>query len=322
MRLSDRRVVGAGVELPALGLGTAPLGWLFTEITEDDAVETVRAAVEQGIRYADTAPSYGLGLAERRLGAGLAPRPADFVISSKAGRLLRPPASPAPPRFPGAPDLEPVPAWAPGEVRRSIEESLQRLATDRIDIVYLHDGDDAEDELRAVAIPELVALREEGLVGGIGVGMNQSEMPARLVRDDLGLDVILVAGRYSVLEHDAVGELLPLCEERDVAVVLGGVLGTGLLANAAARYNYREPSAEVQHRASIFRGVCAAHGVDPVAAALQFPFGHPAVASIVVGMRSPDEVLTNVRAFETQVPPELWDDLRGVGTIPEGVPTP
>jgi D-threo-aldose 1-dehydrogenase len=325
MSAEPRRIVGRGVALPRLGLGTAPLGWLFREISEEDAVATVRAALDGGIRLIDTAAGYGLGTAEQRVGLALdGEAPDDLVISTKAGRLMRPAPPGTPPRFPGAPALEPVVAWGRGEIRRSLEESLERLGRDRVDVLYLHDPDDAEGELRDHAIAEAIALREEGVVGAVGVGMNQCEMPARLVRDDLGLDVLLIAGRYSLLTFAAADELLPLCAERGVAVVLGGVLATGVLADPGpgARFEYREAPSEIVERAHTIRRICAGHGVDPLAAAMQFPFAQPAVASVVVGMRSPTEAAANARAFAEPVPPELWAALRMAGVLPERIVTP
>lgn len=317
-------VLRSGVSLTALGLGTAQFGNLYRETTEDEAAGALDAAWNGGIRYFDTAPHYGLGLSERRLGALLRTKPRDaFVLSTKVGRLLEP--------NPGGEgerdeDMFDVPAthrrrwdFSAEGVRRSIEESLERLGLDRIDIAYLHDPDDFGEQAIAEAIPALVALREQGVIGAVGAGMNQSALPAEFIRRT-DIDVIMLAGRFTLLEQGALADLLPLAQERGVGIVIAGVYNSGLLAtahpDAQAKYNYAEAPDELIRKATAIARVCERHGVDLPTASLAFVFRHPAVASIVVGARTRDQMRSNLDRFTTPVPAELWEDLENEGLIP------
>jgi D-threo-aldose 1-dehydrogenase len=316
-----------GLRVSALAFGTAPLGNLFAPVAEEDADATVAAALGAGLSYVDTAPHYGLGLAERRLGRLLAGRPRDtFAISTKVGRLVRPlaPGETADPEgFADTPPARRVWDFSGDGVRRSLEESLERLGLDRVDIVLVHDPDDHEREAREQAFPALAELRDQGVVGAIGAGMNQAEMLTRFVRD-LDLDVVLVAGRYSLLDQRALAELLPTCAARGTAVVVGGVFNSGLLADPrpGATFDYAPAAPELVERALRLAEVCARHGVPLRAAALAFPFGHPAVASVLVGARSAAEVEDAVACFERPVPAALWAELVATGLLPEHVPVP
>jgi D-threo-aldose 1-dehydrogenase len=312
-----------------LGLGTSPLGSLYREVTDREARAVVDAAWEAGVRIFDTAPHYGLGLAERRLGAALRDRPRDeFVLSTKVGRLLVP--------DPGATGLDPegfaVPATLRREwdfsadgVRRSLESSLDRLGLDRVDLVYVHDPDDHWDQAAGEAIPALVELREQGVIGAIGAGMNQWQLPARFVRES-DVDVILLAGRYTLLEQPALAELLPLCAERGVDVLAAGVFNSGLLARQDvpddATYDYAAAPADVLGRARRIAEVCARHGTTLPAAALWFPFGHPAVTGVLIGARAEAEVHANVEVLASPPPAGLWAELRDEGLLGPDVPTP
>jgi D-threo-aldose 1-dehydrogenase len=311
----------SGLRVSRLGLGTAPLGNLFTAVSEADADATVRAALDAGLTYLDTAPHYGLGIAERRLGRVLAGRPRDsFVLSTKVGRLLRP-------LGPGeTPDREGFVATPPGKrvwdlsrdgVRRSLAESLERLGLDRVDVAFLHDPDDHEREAYEQAFPALAELRSQGVVRAIGAGMNQAEMLTRFVRD-LDLDVVLVAGRWSLLDQRALPELLPACAERGVAVVVGGVFNSGLLADPrpGATFDYAPAPPELLQRAARLQAACARHGVPLRAAALAFAAGHPAVTSVLVGARSAAEVADAVAMHAFTVPAELWAELVADGLLP------
>jgi D-threo-aldose 1-dehydrogenase len=317
----------SGLRVSALGLGTAPLGNLFTPVPEPDADATVRAALDAGLTYLDTAPHYGVGLAERRLGRVLAARPRDsFVLSTKVGRLLRPldPDETADPEgFVAAPPGKRVWDLSPDGVRRSLEESLGRLGLDRVDVVFLHDPDDHERQAYAQAIPALIELRAQGVVRAVGAGMNQAEMLTRFVRD-LDVDVVLVAGRWTLLDQRALEELLPACAERGVAVVVGGVFNSGLLADPrpGATFDYAPAPPELVQRAARLAAVCARHGVPLRAAALAFAAGHPAVASVLVGARTAAEVTDAVAMHAVEVPGELWQELVASGLLPEHVPTP
>jgi len=208
-------------------------------------------------------------------------------------------------------------------VRRSLEESLARLGLDRVDILLLHDPDDHEREAYDQAFPALAELRDQGVVGAVGAGMNQAEMLTRFVRD-LELDLVLVAGRYSLLDQRALAELLPTCAARGTAVVIGGVFNSGLLADPrpGATFDYAPAPPELVARAVRLGEVCARHGVPLRDAALAFPFGHPAVTSVLVGARTPGEVEDAVASFGRPVPSDLWAELAATGLLPEHVPTP
>jgi D-threo-aldose 1-dehydrogenase len=316
-----------GLRVSALSLGTAPLGNLFAPVAEEDAAAAVRSALEAGLTYVDTAPHYGLGLAERRLGRLLAGLPRDrFVVSTKVGRLVRPlaPGETADPEgFADTPPAKRVWDFSGDGVRRSLEESLERLRLERLDIVLVHDPDDHEREAYEQAFPALAELRDQGAVTAIGAGMNQAEMLTRFVRD-LDLDVVLVAGRYSLLDQGALAELLPTCAARGTAVVVGGVFNSGLLADPrpGATFDYAPAAPELVDRAVRLAEVCARHGTSLRAAALAFPFGHPAVTSVLVGARSAAEVEDAVTSFERPVPDALWADLVASGLLPDHVPTP
>jgi D-threo-aldose 1-dehydrogenase len=314
------------VEVSELAFGAAALGNLFAPVDEEQAAAALEAAWEAGIRYFDTAPHYGLGLSERRVGAALRSRPRDsYTLSTKVGRLLEP--------VPGGTgdDLAngfAVPAshrrvwdFSAEGVRRSIEASLERLGLDRIDLVYLHDPDDHGEQALAQAYPELERLRAEGVVGAIGAGMNQSALLARFVRET-DVDVVLLAGRYTLLDQDGLAELLPEAARRGTSVVVGGVFNSGLLAapRPGATFDYAPASEGLLERALRIQAVCERHGVPLRAAALRFPFGHPAVAGVLVGMRSAAEVQDAVEMAGRAVPAGLWQELRAEGLLPQEVP--
>ncbi|KAA2262395.1 aldo/keto reductase [Solihabitans fulvus] len=324
------RLGDTGVTVTALGFGAAPIGNLYREVSDEQAQAAVDTAWDTGVRYFDTAPHYGLGLAERRLGAALANRPrAEYTLSTKVGRLLEPSTT-------SGTDLEAggfaVPAthrrvwdFTADGVKRSIESSLDRLNLDRIDVVYLHDPDDHWAQAATQGVPALAALRDEGVIGAIGVGMNQWELPARFVRET-DIDVVMLAGRYTLLEQSALAEFLPLCAERGVSVVAAGVFNSGLLSRPQvpehAKYNYTDAPAELVDRAGRIAEVCTRHGTTLPQAAIQFPLGHPAVASVVIGSRTPEQMRQNADYFAAPLPPELWADLSESGLLPPGTPTP
>lgn len=300
--------------LPRFGLGTAPLGGLFREVADHDAASTVRAALDRGVRLFDTAPLYGHGLAEQRLGAALGassvPR-RELVMSSKVGRVLVPGEDPTT-IFHGVPPLRPRFDFSPDGVRRSLHDSLERLGLDRLDLALVHDPDDHETAAVEQAFPTLVRLREEGLVGAIGAGMNQVAMLDRFVAraDDLGLDVVLLAGRWSLLDRSGAA-LLDRCGEAGVAVMVGGVFNSGLLADPApgATFDYVAAPTSLVDRARRLAAVCVAHGTTLATAAVQFPLRHPTVSAVVVGARTAAEVQANIDAADVELPDELWPAL-------------
>lgn len=293
------------VALPRLGLGTAPIGNLFAEVSERDAAATMAAAAAEGMTYFDTAPRYGHGVAEDRLGRALASGAAPgAVISTKAGWLLRP-------------GERVVTDWTERGLRESLESSLRRLRRPAVDVLFLHDPDDFREEIRRTGYPAARRIREEGLAGAIGFGMNHCEPLAAYVAE-FEPDVVLIAGRFSLLDHDALTTLLPLCAKTGTTVVVGGVFNTGLLADPrpGAMFHYRETPPDVLARARRCRAVCAEFGVPLAAAAVRFPYLHPAVGSVVVGCRSADEVRANAAAARAEIPPELWHRLAAEGFVP------
>ncbi len=306
------RLGATTVAVTRIGLGCAPLGTLFSALSDDDAAATVAAAWDAGVRYFDTAPLYGLGLSERRLGRALATRPRDsYVVSTKVGRLLRPDPDFDPGIFRVPPGLAPQSDYSRDGVMRSVEESLERLGLDRIDVVLVHDPDDHEHEALDGAFPALMALREQGVVRAVGAGMNQHEMLGRFV-ERVDLDCVLLAGRYSLLDRS--GEaFIEACAAARVGVILGGVLNSGILASASvgATFDYEPAPAAVVARATALRRECDRFGVALPAAALQFVVAHPGVTAIVVGARTPEEIRNDVGWAGDTLPPDLARALRG-----------
>ncbi|SMH28607.1 D-threo-aldose 1-dehydrogenase [Rathayibacter oskolensis] len=318
-------IVGHGVPVTALGLGAAQFGNLYRPTSDEDVAGAFEASWDAGVRYFDTAPHYGLGLSERRLGALLRGRHRDeYTISTKVGRLLEPNPDP---RGAERDDTEgfAVPAstvrrwdFSADGVKRSLEASLERLGLDRIDIVYVHDPDDFGDQVIAEALPALARLRDEGVIGAIGTGMNQSALPARFVAE-ADIDLVMLAGRYSLLEQGALDDLMPLAEERGVGIVIAGAYNSGLLSRdrppADAKYDYDSAPAELVSRANVLADVCERHGVTLPEAALAFPWLHPAVVSVVVGQRTRAQAVENARRASVDVPAALWTDLVDEGLL-------
>jgi D-threo-aldose 1-dehydrogenase len=305
-----------GVPVTRLGLGLAPIGGLYQPVDDAQARATVERAWELGIRFFDVAPLYGNGLSERRAGPVLAGFPRDqFALSTKVGRLLR--AGGGEPDIWAEPaEVTPVFDFSDAGVLTSYAESLDRLGLDRVDILHLHDPDNHLRQAVTEALPALVRLREQGRISAVSAGMNQSKPLAELVRTG-ALDCVLLAGRYSLLDQSGAAELLPLCAERGVSVIVGGVFNSGLLADPkpGATYDYAPAPAGLLERALALRAACERHGVPLRAAAVQFPFSHPAVACVVVGARSPEEVEDAVRMSSVDIPDSLWHDLRAEGLI-------
>jgi D-threo-aldose 1-dehydrogenase len=314
-----------------VGLGTAALGGLYAPVDEEQAVATLRRAHDCGLRLFDTAPLYGHGLAERRVGIALLGVPRDeVVLATKLGRLLR---ADVPPdrsqlsggfeRWPAAPPVNPVFDFSYDGVLRCVEESLERLGLDRVDVLHIHDPDEHEEEALTGAYRALDRLRSEGTISAVGAGMNQADMLVRFARA-AAFDCFLVAGRYTLLDRAALGELLPLCLERGIAVILGGVYNSGILADPrhAATFDYAPAPVELVERAQRLEAVCRRNGAGLKAAALQFPLAHPAVTSLLVGARSPEELDEDLTLLRTPLSPELWDDLRRERLLPEEAPTP
>ena len=309
--------------LPRLGFGGASIGNLYRQVSEADARATLDAAWDSGIRMYDTAPHYGLGLSERRIGAFLSTKPRDdYLISTKVGRVLAPD-----PDFGGSRDLangfdvpaDQVRVFDPSSagIRRSLEDSLARLGLDRVDILYLHDPDAYDlDRGLAEGFPALQALRDEGLVDLIGIGTNSVAAATRAVQD-YELDLVMIAGRYTLLDRTAAVELLPLCTERGVGVVAVGVYNSGLLATETpgGRFDYGPASDEQVARAQRLAAICSEYGVALPIAAVQFPLRHPAVTAELVAAADPEHLLQTTSRLAVDVPDELWQRLSAEGPI-------
>ncbi|MEV4889036.1 aldo/keto reductase [Nonomuraea sp. NPDC055795] len=297
------------MKFPDFGLGGAPLGNLFTAVTDEQASATVDAAWEAGVRLFDTAPHYGLGLSERRLGAALAGRDG-YVLSTKVGRRLVP-ADPArdDEGFDVVAAERRVWDFSRDGVRRSLDESLVRLGLDHVDVALIHDPDAHSGQALAEAYPALEELRAQGVVKAIGLGMNQWQVPARFVRDT-DIDVVMLAGRYTLLDRSGL-PLLDACAAKGVKVLAAGVFNSGMLATdePGGTFDYQPAAAPLLERARRLAAVCRRHGVTLPQAAMAFPARHPAVATVVLGARSADEVRRNAALWAEPVPEELWAEL-------------
>jgi D-threo-aldose 1-dehydrogenase len=314
------------LDVTALGLGTAPLGGLFAPVSDADAEATIEEAWSLGVRFFDTAPLYGFGLAERRLGSFLRRQKRDtFVISTKVGRLLRSAAgAPADdPHYKGTPGVRPVFDFSHDGVMRSVEESLGRLGLDRIDILLVHDPDDHYDAAVTGAFRALRCLRDDGTVAAIGAGMNQSEMLVRFT-EAVPVDCFLLAGRYTLLDQGALATLFPACLARGIGIILGGIYNSGILAapRAGAKFNYEDADPALVARAIALDDLCRRHGTSLKAAAIQFCMAHPAVTVALHGARTAAEVADNIAMAELPVPPAFWQELRASRLVDAAAPLP
>jgi D-threo-aldose 1-dehydrogenase len=335
-----RRTIGrTGLEVTALGFGSAPLGNLYRELSDDDARDAVHESFASGVRYFDTAPFYGFGLSELRIGAALAAAQPAPVISTKVGRRLVA-TGPQDARIGRESYFSPRP-FAPvfdyghDAVMRSHAESLERLRVPRVDILLCHDigrlTHGASHEARLAEFLDggyraLRELRDSGAVRAVGLGVNETEVCIELL-EKCELDCILLAGRYTLLEQPALGKLLPLCQQKGVSIICGGPFNSGILAagsraGAAAHYNYAAPPPAVLERVRQLEALCAEHAVPLQAAALQFPLAHPAVASVVAGCANGAEARNIARMFAHAIPPAFWRALRARGLVDPGAPLP
>jgi D-threo-aldose 1-dehydrogenase len=319
----DIRPTRRGIALTRVGFGSAPIANLFREVQDEVAAEAVAAAWDAGIRYFDTAPHYGVGLAERRLGAALAAYPRDeYVVSTKVGRLLVPS-----PETAGQQDdqsfvvpADPRRQWdfSRDGVLRSLEQSLDRLGMSRVDIVLLHDPDEHWEQASTTGVDTLVELRDQGVIGAIGVGMNQAEMLTEFIRRT-DVDLVLEAGRYTLLDQRAADELLPTALERGVDVIAAGVYNSGLLSTRrpapGATYQYAPPPVSLVARANRIADVCEAYGVTLPEVAVAFPLRHPAVVSALLGLRTATEVAEAAARASADVPEAVWAELEAEGLL-------
>jgi D-threo-aldose 1-dehydrogenase len=327
-----------GPTVTRLGFGTAEIGGIYRAVSDEDAAAVLAHAWDIGVRYFDTAPLYGYGNAERRLGTALrGVAAADVVLSTKVGRLIVP-REEVPPGadvdrqardgvedayYHGTPPARVVFDYSGDGVRRSVDESLRRLGRESVDMLLIHDPDDHWRAAIDEAYPALHRLREEGVVRAIGAGMNQSAMLARFAREG-DFDAFLLAGRYTLLDHEALAELLPVCMERGVAIVVGGVMNSGLLVDPkpGATFNYDAAPPAIVARAQRLAEVCRRHDVPLRAAAIQFPLAHPAVRALVTGVRTAEHLDDYPTFMRLPIPNDLWAELRAEGLIPVDVPVP
>jgi D-threo-aldose 1-dehydrogenase len=293
-----------------LGLGGGPLGGLFAPVDETTAAAVVERAWEHGIRLFDVAPLYGHGRAERFVGSALRGKPRDeFTLSTKVGRLLRSEAAEEPSDFAETEGVGPVFDFSASGVRRSLEESLERLGLDRVDVLLIHDPEQHLDQAISEAQPELARLRDERVVRSIGVGTNHADTALRFVRET-DVDHVLLANRITLLDRSGL-EILGECVDRRVGVVAGAVFNSGVLAgpHPHARHAFRRAPDEIRTRVHAFKEVCERHGVSLLAAALRYPLRHDGVESVLVGARSVEEIDTDVAALGVDIPDELWAEL-------------
>ena len=328
--LAKKTLGRSGIEVTRVGLGCAPLGGLYGDISEDQAHEVVLRALSLGINVIDTAPLYGYGKSEVRIGEAVKGRNRDgFVLASKVGRLLVPKESEGADTSQdanwGSPSsLRPKFDFSYDAVMRSVEESLKRLQMDRIDILHIHDPDNHYEQALRGAYPALDRLRSQGVIRAVSAGMNQSEMLARFAREG-DFDCFLLAGRYSILEQGAMDELFPLCARKNIGIMLGGTYNSGILASdlsIGAKFNYADAPPDVLERARGLQAVAARHRVSLKAAASQFALAHPQVTCIIPGTRVPHRVNENLKVVDELIPSEFWADLKAENLIRQDAPVP
>lgn len=340
MRPDKRRRIGqTSLEVSQIGLGGAALGNVFGAVSEQAALDTISAARTAGVNYFDTAPLYGGGLSEIRLGAGL-PRYVrdEIVISTKVGYSLIPRMPDEVPQrgFADALPFKTVFDFSRDAVMRSLDESLKRLATDRVDIAIIHDPDESLSvlpghnpyekshfaEVMEQTYPTLAELRAQGVVKAVGLGMNQWQMLYDFARAG-DFDCFLLAGRYTLLEQESLRQLLPLCQHKKISIIIGSPYNSGVLATGATKdtwYNYAPAPHDILERTRQIEAVCARHNVALQAAALQFPFGHPAVVSVIPGARSAAEVEANLAFFRQAIAADFWAELKHLSLIDPDTP--
>jgi D-threo-aldose 1-dehydrogenase len=334
--LVKRSLGKSGLQVTVLGFGGAPLGDFYARLPEDQAIATVRRAAEAGLGLFDTAPLYGHGLSEHRFGHVLRQRKReDFVLSTKVGRVLKPMPEEKINRgwFTGGLNFDACYDYTYDGAMRSLEQSLHRLGLNRVDVLLIHDidvwthGESYKANLKIAldgCYKALERLRADGTVGAIGIGINEIEPSLRFAHDT-DIDCILLAGRYTLLEHAALDELLPLCGKKNIGIMLGGPYNSGILATGAvagANYNYKPAPPGILDRVARIEAVCRRHGVPIAAAALQFPLGHPCVSSVIPGAVTPEEVDRNLKLLGIPISSALWAELKHEKLMPQAAPVP
>jgi len=306
------------LELSRLSLGTAPLAGLFTSVKDDESDALIHTAFGAGINYFDTAPLYGHGSAEIRLGRILKTSKAPYVLETKVGRILKHVEAAEPvPWFPDAdPHIEPVFDYSRDGILRSIDDSLERMGVDHIDIALMHDCENHSDEAIDNAYPVLANLRDQGIIKAVGVGLNFVDVAMKIMKA-VDLDIALIAGRYTLLDQSAGAALLDYALERQVDITIGGVFNSGVLADPkpGATFEYLPASDEIIKKAQDIRAFLTERGIPLTAAALQFPLRHPAVTSVLTGSRSSAELLANIADFDRALPENIWAELEDAGLI-------
>ncbi|MSR81480.1 MAG: aldo/keto reductase [Candidatus Latescibacteria bacterium] len=325
--LGKKELGRTGLQVTRLGLGCAALGGLYGDIPEEQATAVVQRALVLGLNLFDTAPLYGSGKSEQRLGRALQGVPRDsYVLASKVGRILVPAQGSERGQeiYANPPPFQPVFDFSYDGVMRSFESSLQRLGVDRIDILHIHDPDDHYEAAINGAYPALDKLRSQGVIRAVSAGMNQWEMLARFAREGR-FDCFLLAGRYSLLEQEAMDELLPLCLEKQIGIMAGGTYNSGILAKGAqagSKYNYADAPPQIIEKARQLEEVAARHQVSIKAAASQFALAHPAITTIIPGTRQPSRVDENFELLSEKIPAAFWDELKERELIRREAPVP
>ena len=301
----------SGLQIPEFGIGTSPFGGLFASVSESAVADVISTSMEMGLNYFDTAPHYGMGSAEVRLGRNINHLPrSSFVVSTKVGRLIVPSEKADDPGWENSTAaVERIFDFSAAGIERSLLESLERLKMESVEMVFIHDPDGAADQAISEAYPVLERLRAEGIVKTIGIGITSNEIPTRFL-NETDIDVVLIALKYTLLDQSAATELLPTALKKGVSVIAGGVFNSGILTNpkAGATFNYEPASPEVLARAQKIEKFFLDRGVSLAQAALQFPMQHPAISAILVGCRSADEVTTNVALYNKEIESHIWSE--------------
>ena len=306
------------LELTRLSLGTAPLAGLFKSVDISESDQLIHTALDNGMNYFDTAPLYGHGLAEERLGRILGKVSQPFVVQTKVGRVLNwvEKADPVP-WFPDAdPHIQPVFDYSADGIKRSLEDSLKRLGVDHIDIALMHDSENHIPEAINIAYPVLADLKRQGIIKAVGIGINFCDGAIEIMKN-VDLDIVLLAGRYTLLDQSAQNKLLPYALERKVDITIGGVFNSGVLADPkpGATFEYLPASDEIIAKAQAIGAFLSERGIPLTAAALQFPLRHPAVTSVLTGSRNSRELLANMADFDLELPEDIWNQLEDAGLI-------
>ena len=301
----------SGLQIPEFGIGTSPFGGLFASVSESAVADVISTSMEMGLNYFDTAPHYGMGSAEVRLGRNINHLPrSSFVVSTKVGRLIVPSEKADDPGWENSTAaVERIFDFSAAGIERSLLESLERLKMESVEMIFIHDPDGAADQAISEAYPVLERLRAEGIVKTIGIGITSNEIPTRFI-NETDIDVVLIALKYTLLDQSAATELLPTALKKGVSVIAGGVFNSGILTNpkAGATFNYEPASPEVLARAQKIEKFFVDRGVSLAQAALQFPMQHPAISAILVGCRSADEVTTNVALYNKEIDLQIWSE--------------